>query len=62
MKEEEEIYMWLFSDYEYFDGKIDIHFVLNNKTGQINKIIQRRTVSEETSEGKYKEILYEEKK
>lgn len=38
-----EKYRWLFSDTEFNDGKIDIHFILNTQTGEIEKIIQRRT-------------------
>lgn len=39
-----ETYQWLFSDKEEHGGQIDIHFVLNTNTGEVKKIVQRRTI------------------
>lgn len=50
--EKEEKYQWLFSDIEFEDGKIDVHFVLNTTTGKIKKILQRRTEYNENKEEK----------
>jgi len=48
----EENYQWLFSDTEFENGKIDIHFVLNTSTGKIQRIIQRRTKYKNNTEEK----------
>ena len=52
----EEKYQWLFSDTEFENGKIDVHFVLNTTTGEIKKILQRRTEYEENKEEKVSDL------
>lgn len=50
--EQEKKYQWLFSDVEYDNGKIDVHFVLDTTTGLIKKTLQRRTKYNENKEEK----------
>ena len=52
----EENYQWLFSDTEFENGKIDIHFVLNTSTGNIQKILQRRTEYQNKEEEKVSDL------
>ena len=42
MKEEKNKFEWMFSNTEYDNGKIDIHFILNTETGKVTKEISRR--------------------
>lgn len=39
----EDNYDWMFSNTEFDNGTIDIHFLLNKTTGDVKKVVQRRT-------------------